>query len=272
MKHISNIWKTSVLLFAALTFAFVSCSSSDDDNDSEDSVDKTAIANRIVQNMVKVDGGTFTMGYDSYVVDGVEHKAHSYDAMHQVTLSSYYICKYPVTQKEYEAIMGTNPSKWVGENIPVNKVTWAECQNFISALNKLTNHTFRLPTEAEWEFAARGGNRSQNYTFAGSNNINEVAWYLDNSDSTLHAVGLKKPNELGIYDMTGNVCEWCNDWANNYPEEAVTNPTGPTTGNYRILRGGSYCWETYLCAVYYRHWEDPAIRYNNIGFRLAFTQ
>jgi len=271
MKQTTNIWKTSALLLAALSLTFVSCSS---DDDSDDTADKAAIANRIVQNMVKVDGGTFTMGYDSVVIDGEVCVARKLEKAHQVTLtSSYYICKYTVTQKEYKAIMGTNPSYHEGDDLPVTNITWADTQKFIAALNELTTHTFRLPTEAEWEFAARGGNSSHGYIFAGSNNLNEVAWYEANSDSLTHVVGQKKPNELGLYDMSGNVWEWCNDWAHYYPEEAQTDPiTGIIPGTYRVLRGGSESSKAWWCSVFFRHWEDPAIRYNNLGFRVAYSE
>ena len=206
--------------------------------------------------MVFVQGGTFTMGCtDEQGNDcsDIEKPAH------QVTLSDYYIGKYEVTQGLWKKIMGKNPSYFTncGDDCPVEKVSWEDCQEFINKLNQLTGKSYRLPTEAEWEYAARGGRdvagNVQQTTYAGSNNLYEVAWYDGNSDVNYsggyeykgrklgtHNVGTKKPNALGIYDMSGNVWEWCNDWYRDYSSRAVTNPQGPSSGSNRVLRGGSW--------------------------------
>ena len=172
--------------------------------------------NGITFKMVKVQGGTFTMGATAEqggVVTSDEKPAH------EVTLSSFSIGQTEVTQELWEAVMGSNPSYWKGSKLPVEQVSWNDCQEFVKKLNALTGQKFRLPSEAEWEYAARGDSQSRGYKYSGSNNIDDVAWYDGNSDKT-HAVATKQPNELGIYDMSGNVLEWCQDWYGNYTEGA----------------------------------------------------
>ena len=183
--------------------------------------------------MIKVEGGTFQMGSTSGDSDELP--------VHQVTLTNdYYIGETEVTQELWTAVMGSNPSYFKSSNqLPVEFVSWNACQTFITKLNALTGRTFRLPTEAEWEFAARGGNASESYTYSGSNNIGDVAWYSGNSSKT-HDVATKAPNELGIYDMSGNVWEWCHDWYGSYSSEVQTNPTGPSSGSARVNRGGGW--------------------------------
>ncbi len=218
--------------------------------------------------MVYVKGGTFTMGATAEQVsdaESVEKPTHS------VTVSDFYIGKYEVTQAQWKAIMGTNPSKWKGDNRPVEKVSWNDVQEFIKKLNAQTGKKFRLPTEAEWEYAARGGNQSKGYKYSGSNNISEVAWYRDNSKSKTHPVGQKRPNELDIYDMCGNVCEWCQDWysISAYSSNSQTNPTGPSSGSYRVLRGGSLLSYSRYCRVSYRGYGTTGDRNYSYGFRLV---
>jgi formylglycine-generating enzyme required for sulfatase activity len=165
--------------------------------------------------------------------------------------------------------MGTSPSKFVGDSLPVEMVSWADVQDFITKLNAQTGLTYRLPTEAEWEYAARGGAQSKGYLYSGGNTIGNVAWYYDNSDSKTHKVGTKAPNELGIYDMSGNVWEWCSDWYGTYSSSAQTNPTGPSSGEYRVGRGGCWSYGASDCRVSDRYINGPYRRYNYLGFRLV---
>ena len=220
---------------------------------------REAILNRLVANMVRVEGGTFTMGSD----DGDEKPTH------QVMLSTYYIGKYEVTQAEWKAVMGTNPSNHKGDNLPVGGVSWGDCQEFIRKLNELTGKQFRLPTEAEWEYAARGGNKSNKTKYAGGSDIDNVGWYWDNSNCNAHPVGRKRPNELGLYDMTGNVWEWCQDWHGDYSSASQTNPQGPATGRNRVVRGGSWYNEAQYCRLSHRGSAPPDWRLYYIGLRLA---
>ena len=190
---------------------------------------------------------------------------------HSVTLSSYYICKYEVTQALWQAVMGSNPSYSKGDNLPVECVSWNDCQTFIKRLNSYTGRNFRLPTEAEWEFAARGGNYSRHYKYSGSNNLDDVAWHGDNSDRT-HPVGTKRPNELGLYDMSGNVFEWCSDWYETYSSYSQTNPTGPDSGSYRINRGGAFAYGASRHRSTDRNYSTPDTYYYFLGLRLVLSQ
>ena len=190
--------------------------------------------------------------------------------VHDVTLSSYYIGETEVTQELWEAVMGSNPSYFSGSQKPVENVSWNDCQEFITKLNELTGENFRLPTEAEWEYAARGGNKSKGYKYSGSNTIGNVAWYDDNSSSTTHDVKTKQANELGIYDMSGNVWEWCQDWYSStyYSSSPSNNPTGPTSGSDRVLRGGSWYDYSGSCRVSNRGSSIPGGVGGDCGFRL----
>ena len=225
------------------------------------------ILQRLIDNMVEVKGGTFTMGATSEKDDYYSRAKPA----HQVTLSDYYISKYELTQEEWETVMGNNPSNYKGDNKPVEQVSWNDCQNFIKKLNELTGLIFRLPTEAEWEYAARGGNKSRGYKYSGSNSIDDVAWYSGNSSSTSHPIGTKHANELGLYDMSGNVNEWCSDWYGRYNSLLQTNPTGPITGSYRVHRGGSMHCHVSNFEVWCRflYIFGPDVRYLDIGMRLA---
>ena len=241
--------------------------------------------------MVAVEGGTFTMGATS---EQGSDASDDEKPAHRVTLSDYYIGETEVTQGLWEAVMtysgttvtgetltaysdpwlGSNPSSsyGVGDNYPAYYVSYNDIVNvFLPRLNAITGKTFRLPTEAEWEYAARGGNKSKGYKYAGSNTIGDVAWYYGNS-STTHPVGGKVPNELGLYDMSGNVWEWCSDWYGSYSSSAQTNPTGPATGSYRVLRGGSWYGNATYCRVSYRDYNSPADRYDFYGFRLSQSE
>ena len=220
--------------------------------------------------MIPVEGGTFMMGATR------EQESQALDCekpVHEVTLSNYYIAQTEVTQELWTAVMGNNPSKITGaSNLPVERVSWFDCQEFILKLNRLTGKSFRLPTEAEWEYAARGGNKSKGYIYSGGNNVRNVAWFAENDDNTTHPVMTKAPNELGIYDMSGNVWEWCVDWYGDYNQDTQINPIGPFDGSYRISRGGSWMNDNSYCRVSYRR----ILTQDNIdgvrGMRLALDE
>lgn len=249
--------------------------------------------NGVTFNMIAVEGGTFTMGATSE--QGSD--ADSDEApVHQVTLSSYMIGKYEVTQGLWEAVMsysgtcadgssmsayssdvwlGTNPSSTygVGADYPAYYVSYEDIVNiFLPRLNRITGKTYRLPTEAEWEYAARGGNKSKGYKYSGSNTVGDVAWSAENSSSKTHEVGTKRANELGLYDMSGNVWEWCSDWYGSYSSSSQTNPTGPATGSSRVLRGGGWLNFAWLCRVSNRSYATPSYRNYYHGFRLVLVQ
>ena len=219
--------------------------------------------------MVKVEAGTFMMG----ATPEMEKPDSDEKPLHQVTLTNdYYMGKYEVTQALWQAVMGSNPSYFKGDNLPVEQVSWKDCQKFISKLNKMTGRKFRLPTEAEWEYAARGGKKSRSYQYSGSSNISDVAWYDGNSGSKPHPVGTKQANELGIYDMSGNVYEWCSDWYGSYSSSSQTNPTGADSGSCRVFRGG--CWINFArrCRLSYRDHNTPDERFYDLGLRLALSE
>ncbi|MBQ8423910.1 MAG: SUMF1/EgtB/PvdO family nonheme iron enzyme [Coprobacter sp.] len=229
---------------------------------------KTFTVKGVSFTMIPVVGGTFTMGATS---EQGSDAGSDEKPTHQVTLSDYYIGETEVTQALWQAVMGKNPSNYKGEQRPVENVSWNDCQKFIKKLNALTGQNFRLPTEAEWEYAARGGNKSKDYKYAGSNTIGDVAWYIDNSNST-HPVGGKTPNELGLYDMSGNVSEWCYDFYNSYSSNSQTNPDGPIAGLSHVLRGGSWSSSAASCRVSNRNFNTPASRYYSDGFRLSLSE
>lgn len=224
------------------------------------------IAN-LVRNMVRVEGGTFMMGATE---EQGSDAADNEKPVHQVTLSDYYIGKYEVTQEEWQAVMGNNPSHFNDSGkLPVECVNCRDCQLFIQKLNSLTGQNFRLPTEAEWEYAARGGNKSKGYKYAGSNKIKDVAWYDGNSRKKTHDVGGKQPNELGLYDMSGNVWEWCSDRSGSYSSFPQTNPTGAPSGDSRVIRGGYWGCLAMANRVSKRYNEPPSYKLFSVGLRLA---
>ena len=233
---------------------------------SSSSSGNTITVNGVSFEMIPVEGGTFRMGSKDSEADDDEKPVHS------VTLSSYAIGKTEVTQALWKAVMGSNPSYFKGDNLPVEKVSWNDCQKFISKLNQLTGMQFRLPTEAEWEYAARGGNKSRGYKYSGSNDINAVAWYKDNSGSKTHNVGTKRSNELGIYDMSGNVWEWCQDWYYKYSSSAQTNPAGPSSEFFRVFRGGCWGYNARNCRTSLRVYRAPDRSGYILGLRLALSQ
>lgn len=259
-----NVWRDILIIFAIILFfsgiIFLI------NSNSKPSIAEVEV-NGVSFNMIYVEGGRFTMGatleqgYDCFADERPTH---------QVTLSDYYIGQTEVTQELWVAVMGNNPSYNIGNSrLPVEQVSWNDCQEFIQKLNRLTGKRFRLPTEAEWEFAARGGNQSKGYKYSGSNRIDDVAWYDGNSGGATHEVAICAPNQLGIYDMSGNVNEWCSDWYGEYSSSSQTDPTGPADGSYRVLRGGS--WYTFAigCRVADRGGVTPDYLDNGGGFRLV---
>ncbi|MBQ0057025.1 MAG: PEGA domain-containing protein [Bacteroidales bacterium] len=226
---------------------------------------QTFTVNRVSFKMVAVKGGTFQMGATPEQQDADDDEK----PVHSVTLSDYCIGETEVTQALWKAVMGYNPSYNKGDKLPVEKVSWDDCQEFIRKLNMLTGKNFRLPTEAEWEYAARGGNKSKGYQYSGSNSIDAVAWYYYNSGKETHAVKTKKANELGLYDMSGNVWEWCNDWKGDYQSGSQTNPKGPASGSLHVIRGGGWLYFAKRCRVASRGRETPYNRLSYLGLRLA---
>jgi len=192
---------------------------------------------------------------------------------HNVTLRDFYASKFPITQKLWEKVMDSNPSRFQGENLPVESVSWNDVQEFIKKLNTVTGKKYRLLTEAEWEYAARGGGSTKGQRYAGSNNLGAVAWYGDNSGQATRPVGEKQPNELGLYDMSGNVWEWVQDWKDGYSSSGLqNNPVGPASGTNRAYRGGSWQDSDIYCRVSRRHGAVPDTRSSAVGFRLALDK
>ena len=258
------------LMLAASCVSFTACGGDDDDEKGDDTPkfeNQTITVDGVSFKMIAVEGGTFLMGSSESDTDADDDEK----PQHEVTLSNYYIGETEVTQELWETVMGSNPSEFKGPKLPVENVSWSDCQTFINKLNEKTGKTFRLPTEAEWEYAARGGKKLKGYTYSGSNSIGDVAWYSDNSGETTHDVGTKQANELGIYDMSGNVWEWCQDWYGKtyYENSPSTDPLGPDSGSARVLRGGSWWTVAGGCRVANRNWDSPGYRFFNLGFRLA---
>ena len=231
---------------------------------------ENSLFTNVANDMISVEGGTFSMGCtnEQGICNASEKPSHT------VKLKSFYMNKYEVTVELYQSVMGNNPSELkTCPQCPVEGVNWNDAQTFIRKLNNLTGKKYRLPTEAEWEFAARGGNNTKGYKFSGSNNCNEVAWSSKNSNQdTLHEVGLKLPNELGLFDMNGNVEEWCSDWYNSdyYSLLVLDNPKGPKSGTDRIIRGGSVNVQHDIWNLSSRWWGEPGGKYNyHVGFRIA---
>ena len=224
------------------------------------------VLSRLVGNMVQVDGGRFQMGGTP------EQGSDAYSdekPVHEVRLSDYYIGRYEVRQSEWEVVMGSNPSYFKGDDLPVEQVGWEDCHEFIGRLNALTGLSFKLPTEAQWEYAARGGRLSKGYKYSGSNNLGEVGWYGSNSGNCTHRIGEKQPNELGLYDMSGNVWEWCEDLYGNYSSDSQRDPSGAASGFSRVTRGGSWFGDAGFCRVSNRDSEPLGYRRNYLGFRLV---
>ena len=216
--------------------------------------------------MKHVSGGSFQMGNAS------DDAYRDERPVHKVTVSSFYMGETEVTQSLWQAVMDDNPSHFRGGNRPVENLSWNDCMEFILLLNQITGYQFRLPTEAEWEYAVRGGKKGQRYKYAGKNTMGGIAWFLDNSGNKTHTVKGKSPNELGLYDMSGNVWEWCADWYGRYATSSQTDPTGVDEGMYRVLRGG--CWNSndWYCRVSNRSFNNPDHGSNGYGFRLVLEE
>ncbi|MBP3420421.1 MAG: SUMF1/EgtB/PvdO family nonheme iron enzyme [Marinifilaceae bacterium] len=238
--------------------------------DSKVSEAQKEVLRDMVRNMVTISGGSFWMGAKPGDYDGDidERPGHS------VTLSTYLIGKYELTQREWMAVMGSNPSFFVGEDLPVDCVSWEMINDhFLPKLRSMTGLNFRLPSEAEWEFAARGGNCSCGYIYSGSNSRSDVAWHMENSDRMTHPVGQKLANELGLFDMSGNVWEWCNDWYSGvyYSSSPSNNPMGPVSGTHHVLRGGGWTSNAWSSRVLFRHHDSPTGYCALYGLRLALS-
>lgn len=235
---------------------------------------KSVEINGVSFSMLPVRGGTFMMGAKlGQLGSNVNEKPQ-----HKVTISDYMIGLTEVTQELWHAVMGYTPGRFKGHpKRPVENVSWAECELFIRALNERTGLNFHLPTEAQWEYAARGGNRSQDYVFAGGDSLMPVAWYVTNSGSLgedhpdfgTHDVATKDPNELNLFDMSGNVNEWCNDWYSTYTEDPQTDPVGPSTGAHKVFRGGSWNDKAANCRITFRYPQTTSYKSDRIGLRLA---
>ena len=224
--------------------------------------------NGVSLTMIGVEPGSFMMGSENGFDDE--------KPVHQVTLTKpYYLGETEVTQAQWRAVMGNNPSRFQGDIRPVENVSWDDAMAFCKKLNEQgkapRGWKFTLPTEAQWEFAARGGSRSRGYTYSGSNDVDDVAWYTSNSGSGTHAVRQKEANELGLYDMSGNVWEWCLDGSRSYSSSAVTDPQGPDSGSRRVLRGGGWDFNAHRCRSVYRFNYSPGLRGSYCGFRLALV-
>lgn len=219
--------------------------------------------------MLPIAGGTFDMGCTK--PHGAKHHYEEATPVHKVKVNDFYMGQYEVTQKLWLSVMDTNPSRWrYSDSLPVEQVSWNDAQIFIARLSQITGYRFRLPTEAEWEYAARGGQYSKDCTYPGTDgDLASYCWYGSNSQNITHPVGQLKPNELGLYDMGGNVWEWCSDWMGEYASEMQDNPTGPKYGENRILRGGSLNSPSWGCAVSDRCWYLPDYGYGFHGFRLV---
>lgn len=253
--------KCCVLVLAGMAFSHASA---------QDSVVRVDLPDGQRMELVWVEGGTFTMGSND--ARGVDKRYESTRPEHTVGVGGCYMGRYEVTQGQWRAVMGENPSHFTGnDSLPVEQVTWADAQRFVTLLSQLTGFLFRLPTEAEWEYAARGGNRADGQPYAGCdrNHLPEYAWFCVNSEGHTHPVGRLKPNALGLYDMGGNVAEWCSDWMAPYMEAAQKDPRGPKEGDSRVLRGGHYNSTSPGCAVFDRGWYVPTGKTEYYGLRVA---
>jgi len=234
----------------------------------EEAAQKAKAADPFHNLMIPIKGGTFDMG-DTFGDGDASEKP-----IHKVTVPDFHLCKYPVTQAQWKKIMGDNPASFKGDDLPVEQVNWDDAQAFLKKLNEKTGKKYRLPSEAEWEYAAKGGNQSKGFKYAGGNDLKEVGWYSENSGSKTHSVGQKIPNELGLYDMSGNVWEWCeDDWHIDYegaPTIGLAWVDSPQA-LHRVIRGGGCFGYAQYCRAAYRATSPPASRGAHLGFRLALS-
>lgn len=238
----------------------------------QDSVVRVSVVDGVTIDMVWVKGGTFTMG-NNEPPKGVKITYEASRPEHKVTVGNYYIGRFEVTQALWVAVMGDNTSKFAGgDSLPVENVSWEEAQRFTIMLSQMTGRRFRLPTEAEWEFAARGRTRTSAFSGCDRGQLDRYCWYCVNSERKTHPVGQRLPNELGLYDMSGNVAEWCQDWMEAYSAEMLENPRGPREGENKILRGGHYNSTSPACTVYDRSWYLPTMKQEYFGLRVVMEE
>lgn len=246
----------------------------EDDNNEEVVKGEVITVNGVSFTMIYVEGGIFEMGAQKVNPNEPNYDIEAWDReapVHLVTLSDYYIGETEVTQELWQAVMGGNPSHFLGDQKPVEQVTWIDCRNFVNRLNQLTGMNFRFPTEAEWEFAAKGGNESRGYKYSGSDNIDDVAWYSADGRAT-RIVKNKLPNELGIYDMCGNVMEWCYDLFGDYTSDHQVDPVGNSYGSDNVIRGGCCLSDPAYCRMTVRNFFNSYGVSYGIGFRLALSK
>lgn len=266
-RHVAMLFATIIAVVP-----FTACNKEDNNSNTDTNTGNTLTLTVGEESftMVKVEPGVFMMGALEGDTNALEDEEKP---VHQVTLTgTYYIGQTEVTQELYTAVMGSNPSNFTeGNNLPVEKVSYNDALEFCRQLSSLTGKHFTLPTEAQWEYAARGGHKTPSTPtlFAGSDDIDAVGWYKDNSDSTTHTVAKKAPNALGLYDMTGNVFEWCLDWYGSYTSDAATDPQGPADGSERVSRGGSWNYPASYCRTSIRACSAPDVTYYMLGFRVV---
>lgn len=247
------------------------------DDGKAQSVTVKNLGSSVTFKMIPVVGGTFFMGATAEQINPNKDETPA----HEVTVSDFLIGETEVTQELWQTVTGSRPVadsyQWsedcgVGKNYPAYYISYADCVTFIEKLNTLTGLSFRMPTEAEWEYAARGGSKSQRYQYSGSDNLDDVAWSNCSSIKKLQPVGSKNPNELGIYDMSGNVGEWCSDWYGQYSADTQTNPVGPSSGTERVNRGGRWYSVVNGARNSFRGRHAPSARYSNLGLRLVLEK
>lgn len=267
MKIRQLIW---IISFVFVSAALHSCEEKQELVIPEEAEDDIVFnVNGVSFKMVKIEGSIFRMGSDGVLFEVVENETPS----HNVSLSDYYIGETEVTQELWVAVMGNNPSAQnhaESNTCPVENVSWDDCQMFIDSLNAITGRVFSLPTEAQWEYAARDGIKLSEYLFSGSDNIQKVCWYSGNTPSSRSVKG-KEPNKIGLYDMSGNVAEWCNDWYGMYSGSFQEDPIGHHSGTKRVIRGGGWTSSEKDCRNTARDCQTPDFKNSSLGFRLALS-